>query len=127
MAKVTRRIEAQRWGRWVNQSHLCFHPFARVNRITRAFSNMVLSVQISEEETEWGTVLHLWVRRNDQGTGVTWADLQRVKDEIVGPERTGVQVFPAQADLVDAANIYHVWVLPEGFRLPFGLDRIAAE
>lgn len=25
------------------------------------------------------------------------------------------------ADLVDDANIYHLWVLPEGFELPFGL------
>lgn len=127
MPKLARKIEPERWGRWIDQTARCFHPFARVNRISRAFSNQVLSVQMSEDETEWGTVLHLWVRRNDQGTGVTWTDLQRIKDELIGPERTGVQVYPARSDLVDAANIYHVWVLPEGFKLPFGLDRVATE
>lgn len=74
------------------------------------------------EDTEWGEITHLWVQRHDEGTGVTWSDLQRIKDEIVGSERVGLQVYPPQSELIDQANMYHVWVLPEGFALPFGLQ-----
>jgi hypothetical protein len=49
--------------------------------------------------------------------------MQRVKNELVGAGRVGIEVFPAQADVVDAANMFHIWVLPEGFQLPFSLER----
>lgn len=31
------------------------------------------------------------------------------------------EVYPREADLVDCANMYHLWVLPEGHVLNFGL------
>jgi hypothetical protein len=49
--------------------------------------------------------------------GITWEDLQAVKDELGYADRDAVEVFPAQGDLVNAANMRHVWVLP--YRLPF--------
>ncbi len=55
-------------------------------------------------------------------TGVTWSAKQRIKDELVGPERLAVEVFPPRAELVDQADAYHLWVLPEGFQLPFGVE-----
>jgi hypothetical protein len=51
----------------------------------------------------------------------SWADMQRIKNELVGPERVAVEVFPPVSELVDQANIAHLWVLPEGFALPFSL------
>jgi hypothetical protein len=66
-------------------------------------------------------VLHLWVRRHDGAMPSSWSDLQRIKDEVAGPERVAVQVFPARDDLVDQANLAHLWVYPAGHRLPFGL------
>lgn len=52
----------------------------------------------------------------------TWPEMQRIKDEIAGPDRTAVEVYPPKAQIVDEANMYHIWVLPSG--LPFGLHRI---
>lgn len=72
-------------------------------------------------QTDWGTVEQMMVRRNDGGTDVPWSDMQRIKDELCGPERAAVQVFPPRSELVDVANIYHLWVFPLGFVLPFGL------
>jgi hypothetical protein len=43
--------------------------------------------------------------------------LQTVKDELGYAERDAVEVFPAQGDLVNVANMRHIWVLP--YRLPF--------
>jgi hypothetical protein len=79
------------------------------------------SVQISADATDWGDVTHLWIKRHD-GKPVTWKEMQRVKNELAGFERLGVEMYPPQSAVVDVANMYHLWVLPEGFWLPFGLD-----
>ena len=83
--------------------------------------NKVYSVQHYVKPTNWGPVDHLMVRRNDEEPVRSWQDLQRIKNELCGVDRTAVEVFPAETDLVDAANIYHLWVLPENFTLPFSL------
>jgi hypothetical protein len=49
--------------------------------------------------------------------GITWDRLQAVKDALGYAERDAVEVFPAQRDLVNVANMRHLWVLP--YRLPF--------
>lgn len=38
---------------------------------------------------------------------------------------TAVEVFPATRDLVDVANMYHLWVLPKSVQLPFTLKGAA--
>lgn len=86
--------------------------------VESTFRNGVFAVLQRKVETPWGEVVHLAVR-NVEGTGISWADKQRIKNEIAGYERTAVEVFPAARDLVDEANMYHLWILPEGFALPF--------
>ncbi|MGR9527665.1 DUF7694 domain-containing protein (plasmid) [Priestia megaterium] len=46
---------------------------------------------------------------------------QRIKNEIFGEEYTAIEVFPKESELVDEANMYHLWVLPKGMNLPFGI------
>lgn len=36
-------------------------------------------------------------------------------------DRVAIEVFPSQDQLVDEANVYHLWVLPKEVQLPFGL------
>ena len=45
--------------------------------------------------------------------GITWDELQRVKNETVGPETWAVEVFPAQSEMINEANMRHLWVLDE--------------
>jgi hypothetical protein len=52
-----------------------------------------------------------------------WRDLQRIKNEIVGPERWAVQFYPPAADVIDAADMYHLWVMPVGYDPGMGLHR----
>lgn len=66
-------------------------------------------------------ITRLLVRRNDGGAVRSWGDLQRIKSEIAGPTRVAFEVFPSDADVVDQANCYHLWVMPSPFILPFGL------
>lgn len=96
------------------------HPDAPPG-LARAYRNAVYSVQVYRHDTEWGVVDHLMVRRHDDTPVRSWADMQRIKNEVAGAGRTAIEVFPPDAELVDQANMYHLWILPEGFRLPFGL------
>jgi hypothetical protein len=82
----------------------------------------VYSCQLYRRQTEWGEVTHIAIRRHDGGTSIPWADKQRIKDDLVGPERLAIEVFPPRDELDDAANMYHLWVLPAGFELPFRLE-----
>ena len=57
----------------------------------------------------------LMIRRSDAEPIYSWPDLQRIKNEIYGPEAVAIQMFPAMSGLVDDANLYWLWVL-EGER-----------
>lgn len=64
--------------------------------------------------------MHLSIKRRDRAAVRDWRHLQAIKNEVAGPEREGLEIFPAESRLVDGANEYHLWVLPEGERIPFG-------
>ncbi len=66
-------------------------------------------------------LVHLSIKRKDRKTARDWRHLQRIKNELVGPECEGVEVYPAESRLVDTSNQYHLWVFadPE-FRIPWG-------
>lgn len=68
------------------------------------------------------TVTHLSIKRNDGAAVRDWRHWQRIKNELCGPEREGVEIFPAESRLVDGANQYHLWVLSDGGRIPFGFE-----
>lgn len=50
-----------------------------------------------------------------------WRDKQRIKNECFGADRVAVEVMPSVANLVDDVDMYHMWVMPQGFAFPFGL------
>lgn len=45
--------------------------------------------------------------------GHSWADFQRIKNELYGPEAQAVEYYPRETDLIDTANMYWLWVLLE--------------
>lgn len=53
--------------------------------------------------------------------GIPWDDLQQIKDRLGYHGRDAVEVYPAEDDLVDVANMRHLWILP--YRLPFAWRR----
>lgn len=108
------------WSEWEWRNHLVGHELA-VPGMTKCCLNNKYSVQFFECITCWGVVEHLIIRRHDTKPIHSWYVLQRIKNELVGSDRTAVEVYPAELNLVDDANLYHLWVLPDGFQLPFGL------
>lgn len=56
---------------------------------------------------------------------IPWDDLQRLKREAGFGELDAVEVFPPDLDLVNVANMRHLWVFTDGLRLPFAWRRKA--
>lgn len=96
------------------------NPRGWLAQVDRTWTDGRYAVLVRTVRTEWGDVEHVIIR-NRAGSDIPWREKQRIKDELFGRDRVAVEVFPAEADLVDAAPLYRLWVLPRGFRLPFGL------
>lgn len=66
--------------------------------------------------------IHLSIRHVDRKAIHDWRHFQRIKNELVGPDREALEVYPAEERLVDEANEYHLWVMPAGERVPVGFN-----
>lgn len=81
--------------------------------------------------TDWGTVEHVTIKRygepvefelsGDGSKDIPWKIKQEVKNELFGEDRVAIEVFPSEKNLVDICDVYHLWVLPKGFKIPFGI------
>jgi hypothetical protein len=49
-----------------------------------------------------------------------WREFQEIKNDFAGPESEAMEIYPAESELVDTVNVYHLWCMPEGFGIPFG-------
>jgi len=56
--------------------------------------------------------------------GITWEELQGIKGEIGFGDKMAVEVYPSDSEVVNVANMRHLWVLPEP--LPFAWKTSAA-
>lgn len=69
--------------------------------------------------TEWGKVDHACIR-NYSSTDIPWREKYKIKNELWGKDYTAVEVFPEEDQLVDDANMYHLWIFKD-YKLPFTL------
>lgn len=79
--------------------------------------------------SEWrGKCGYLSIRRNDREPCDNWRDFQEIKNQLAGPDREAVQLYPAEERLVDTANQYHLWVIPKDMAFPMGFftDRVVS-
>lgn len=63
----------------------------------------------------------------DTGTGrwlegITWEELQRVKSEIGFGDRDAVEIYPPDQDVVNVANMRHIWLLDHPLRFAWRND-----
>lgn len=61
---------------------------------------------------------HLRVWRHDGKDGISWDQLQAVKNEAMGEDTVCIEIYPAQSNVVNDVNMRHLWAVPEGFPLP---------
>ena len=63
--------------------------------------------------TAFGKLRRMGAERNDWAEGITWDDLQRLKREAGYGDQLAVEIFPPDADVVNVANMRHLWILDE--------------
>ena len=76
-------------------------------------------VQVLETAAPWGWSRHMKVQRLDGKDGISWDDLQRLKDEHLGPDALAVELYPPASRVVNEVNMRHLWEVPEEV-LPIG-------
>ena len=52
---------------------------------------------------------------------VSWSLKMEIKNELFGENRLAIEVYPKARNLVDVMDVYHLWVFPKDFDLPFGI------
>jgi len=80
-------------------------------------------------QTDWGKVEYAVITMMSKDAelsfmgerDIPWAVKQSIKNELFGEDRLAIEVFPTEKALVDVMDCYHLWVLPKGFKLPFGI------
>lgn len=107
------------WGPWEDRGYVRDDPGAPAG-LVGAWLNRTYSVQ---------HIVHnglevLMVRRHDGKPDFPWPHLQRIKDQLVGPDREAVQVFPRADEVVDSANMAHIWIVPASERLPYTFENL---
>jgi hypothetical protein len=90
-------------------------------------SRYQVTCYVRTHDEPWGVIVHLSIKTHDKQPRHDWRDLQRIKNEIVGPQYDAVEVYPDEAKLVDTANQYHLFVFGH-LKLPFGFQsRLVAD
>jgi hypothetical protein len=88
------------------------------------FVNNLYQVEVSTQPINWfgsdKDIIQLCIRRRDGGMIWDWRHFQQIKNELVGPEYEGLQLFPDESRKVDTSNKWHIWVLKDGTKMPFG-------
>jgi hypothetical protein len=74
-------------------------------------------------------MIHVSIKRLDREPIHDWREIQKIKNELVGPECEAVEIYPAESRKVDSANQYHLWAYTDPkARFPFGFwDRLVSD
>ena len=90
-----------------------------VNDIYRAEVHPIEAPMLSQGPNPLN-VTELSITRHDKEAIYNSRHFQMIKNDIFGQEREALELYPAESRLVDSANTYWLYVLPEGITVPFG-------
>lgn len=96
-----------------------------VDGLTEAWRNQKFLVQVFDQG---GAMIRMSVNRTEAGPngrwkdGISWDELQQCKREIGRGHLEGFEVYPAESEVVNVANMRHIWIFKSG-ALPFGFNR----
>lgn len=112
-----------------NQYHLWVHNFERINvgwdgkrwlqpvvKTEPSWRNDTYRVRIERLDG----LFHLIIRRRDGKNIHDWRDLQHLKNEIIGIDHEGFEIFPAESRVISGPET-HLWVYADmTYRIPVG-------
>jgi len=85
-----------------------------------ANSRYQVGVHFERPVPGWPPMVHLSIKAHDRRALHDWRDLQRIKNELVGPEAEGVELYPAESRLMDESNQFHMYCIHPVASFPFG-------
>tara|TARA_B100000131_G_C17992691_1_gene563227 strand:- start:36 stop:560 length:525 start_codon:yes stop_codon:yes gene_type:complete len=103
--KFLRDLEKKNQNKWSNDLYVC-----TVSKLGPNSKENLLDREITE----------LSISRIDRSAHHDWRHMQYIKNDVLGEDIEGVELFPAQNRLVDQANQFWMYCLPKGERFPFG-------
>jgi len=108
-------------GQWMPEMDRCWEDFERGYSVC---SRMIYTKQ-------FGNVEHVTITKTHKegdpivATGGTrpvgWNEKMMIKNELFGEDRFAIEVYPKQKNLVDSADVYHLWVFDKKYEMPFGI------
>lgn len=123
---MSKHTEGDYWGRWDLKS-ITDETRKAIESVggkcpDKVVANKIYEVwmQAVDVPGEFPDVVWLSIKRFDRRAIHDWRELQRIKNELCGPEFEAVEIYPAESRKVDTSNQFHLWVLSKGVRLPFG-------
>ena len=66
-----------------------------------------------------GKCTYISIKRKDKKALHDWRHFQQIKNELVGKEVEGIEMYPAESRLHDTANQFHIFCLPQGTSVKF--------
>lgn len=87
---------------------------------SRLYTCIVRYAHLNGKKAPRSGLLWLSIHRRDRKPLRDWRHFQAIKNEVAGPDRVALEVYPEERNLVDTSNEYHLWVMPAGTDLPFG-------
>ena len=128
VSKLVRIERAERKaGKWGSFSMAKF-PMGTVSAsgwgfgVQRGLRNKWLAILLRDITCPWGTGVHVAYRTASE-TELTWIERQALKNQIFGPLAVGFEIMPRDDRVIDEAPMFHMWVFPEGFEVPFGIHK----
>ena len=103
------------WGAWevLPANALPEKPRGWGAEVTTVYRNKVFAVLVRPIPAG----LHLAVS-SLSGIRPSWHEMQRIKNDVLGPDATAVEVYPPASQVVDGADMFHIWAVGP---LPFSL------
>ena len=91
---------------------------------TRVLRSKEFLVQIFEAEFTRLTISRNKIRSDGHWEdGITWEEMQGVKDACGYAERDAVEAYPKKRDIVHVANMRHLWIVSDDYSKFFWRDK----
>jgi hypothetical protein len=90
-------------------------PACALSNVIGAFRSSKFLVQVYAEASN---VIRLSINRADLDAvggwrdGISWDELQEIKNQCGYADREAIEIYPRAQDVVNVANIRHLWLLP---------------
>lgn len=133
---MTKRKNFSNWKKWqkttFSQESMGNSWCTQISEAWTYNGNMNFVVQKRVFTCKLGTMEHIIIqkisRKNILSGNLfdsiepTYADKLNIRKIIEKENQDMIEIFPKESTLVDAANLYHLWVLPKDYQFPFSIE-----